>query len=181
MGRRIYLINLPTMGKFKSLAAFAFIAFFSSIASSSVPVLSTITEHNNFAKMTDNWIPACQHNRGRGNKRGGGRGGRASRPLSPVLEQRPPGSPIANTISVQQGVPSTDDNLLNMFLEVIALLLLITSHCITVVLAHVKHAGCGFNSKQKLFFSGSPSQNKRKDKVTTFTGTDSSERHRYSS
>ena len=82
--------------------------------------------------MADNWSPVRQYNRGRGNQRGGGRGGRAGRPLNLVLEQRPPGSPIANTISVKQGVPSTDDNLLNIFLEVIALLLLIASYCIAV-------------------------------------------------
>jgi hypothetical protein len=169
------------MGNCKLLAAFAFIAFFSLIAYSSVPVLSTITEHNTSTKMADNWIPARQHSRGRGNQRGGGRGGRASRPLGLVLEQRPPKSPIANTISVQQGVPSADDDLINIFLEVIALLLLIACNCITVVLAHVKHAGCGFISQTKKSFLGSPSQNKRKDNVTTITGTDSSERHRYSS
>ncbi len=73
------------MGNFKSLAAFAFIAFFSIIAYSIVPVRSTTTEHINFNKMADNWIPVRQHNRGRGNQRGGGRGGRASRPLSPAL------------------------------------------------------------------------------------------------
>jgi hypothetical protein len=137
------------MGNFKSLVAFAFIAFFSLSAYSSLPVLSTITEHNNCTKMADNWILARHHNRGRGNQRGGGRGGRAGRPLIPVLEQRPPGSPIVNTISVQHGVHSTDDNFLNMFVEVLIPLLLIASHCITVVLAHVKHARCGFISKIK--------------------------------
>ncbi len=104
------------MGKFKSPVAFALIALFSSIAYSSVPVTSTITEYSNYTKMADKWIPSRQHNRCRGNQKGGGRGGRAGRPLSPVLDQRPPGSPIANTISVKKGVPSTDDNLLNIFL-----------------------------------------------------------------
>ena len=55
------------MGKFKSLAAFAFIILSSSIAYSSVQALSTTTEHNNYTKMADNWIPIRQHNRGRGN------------------------------------------------------------------------------------------------------------------
>ena len=104
-----------------------------------------------------------QHNRGHANQRGGGRGGRAGGPLSPILEQRPPGSLIANTISVQQGVPSNDDNLLKNFLEVLIPLLLIASHCITVVLAHVKHAGCGFISKTKTIFLrlSEPKQKKR--------------------
>ncbi len=56
------------MGNFKSLVAFAFIAFFSLIAHLSVPVSSTTTEHNNHTKMADNWSPARQHNRGRGNQ-----------------------------------------------------------------------------------------------------------------
>ena len=93
------------MGKFILLAAFAYIALSSSIAYTPVPILSTATEHNNHTKMGDNWIPVRQNNRGLGNHRGGGRGGRACRPLSPVIDQRPPGSPIANTISVKQGVP----------------------------------------------------------------------------
>ncbi len=45
------------MGKFKPLDAFAFIAFFSLIAYLSVPVPSTITEHNIYTKMADNWSP----------------------------------------------------------------------------------------------------------------------------
>ena len=136
------------MGKFISLAALAYIAFTSSFAYATVPVRSTpTTKHNNHTKMEDNWIPIRQNNRGRGNQRGGGRGGRLGRPPSPGIDHRAPNSPIANTISVQQGVPSTDDNLLNIFLEVLILALLLASHRITVVLAHVKHAGCGFISK----------------------------------
>ena len=141
------------MGKFISLAAFAFITFTSSFAYATVPVRSTTTiEHNNHNKMADGWIPIRQNNRGRGNQRGGGRGGRLGRPPSPGIDQRAPGSPIANTISVQQGVPSTDDNLLNIFLEVLILALLFASHRITVVLAHVKHVGYGFISKTKTGF-----------------------------
>ncbi len=90
-----------------------------------------------------------QHNRGRGIPRGGGRGGRVGRPRSPVLEQRPPGSPIVNTLSVQQGVPSSNDNILDTFLEVLTLNLILAFHCITVVLTHVKNVGCGFISKLK--------------------------------
>ena len=134
--------------KFISLVAFAYIAFTSLFAYATVQVRSTpATEHNNHTKMADNWIPIRQNNRGRGNQRGGGRGGRLGRPSSPGIEQRTPGSPIANTISVQQGVPSTDDNLLKIFLEVLILALLFASHRITVVLAHAKHDGCGFISK----------------------------------
>ncbi len=93
------------MGNFISLATFAYLAFSSSIAYSPVLVLSTATEHNNHTKMANNKIPIRQNNRGRGNQRGGERGGRAGRPLSPGIDLWPPGSPIANTISVQQGVP----------------------------------------------------------------------------
>ena len=45
------------MGKFISLAAFAYIAFSSSIAYLPVLVLSTASEHNNHTKMADNMIP----------------------------------------------------------------------------------------------------------------------------
>ena len=58
------------MGKFISLAAFAYIDFSSSIAYSPVLVLSTATEHNNHTKMAYNRIPIRQNNRGRGNQRG---------------------------------------------------------------------------------------------------------------
>ena len=71
------------------------------------------------------------------------------RPRSPGVKQRPPGSPIANTISVLQGIPSSNENILNTFLEVLALYLIIAFHCITVVMAHVKNDGCGFISKIK--------------------------------
>ena len=64
------------MGKFISLAAFAFITFTSSFAYATVPVRSTTAnEHNNHNKMADDWIPIRQNNRARGNQRGGGRGG----------------------------------------------------------------------------------------------------------
>jgi hypothetical protein len=114
-----------------------------------VYVLSTSIDHNNHNKMVDNWIPVRQHNRSRGIQRGGGKGGRVGRPSSPGLEQRPPGSPIAHALFVHQGRPSCNDNILNTFLEVLTLYLILAFHCITVVLAHVKNAGCGFISKIK--------------------------------
>ncbi len=94
------------MGKFDSFTALVFIAF--SIISSytivlvPLPILSTAIEHNNHNKMAYNLIPVPQHNRGRDIPRGGGKGGRVGRPRSPGLEQRPLGSPIADTLSLQQ-------------------------------------------------------------------------------
>jgi hypothetical protein len=83
------------MGKFISLAAFAFITFTSSFAYATVPVRSTTAiEHNNHNKMADDWIPIRQNNRGRGNQRGGGRGGRLGRPPQP--RHRPSGAQLTN-------------------------------------------------------------------------------------
>ena len=138
------------MGHINSFTALIFIAFSTIITYTTMSLMSTSIDHNNHNKMANNWIPVRQHNRGRGIPRGGGRGGRVGRPRSPGLEQRPPGSPsIANTLSVQQGIPSSNDNILNSFLEVLTLYLIFAFHCITVVMAHVKNVGCGFISKIK--------------------------------
>ena len=83
--------------------------------------------------MTDNWIPMRHHNRERGNQRGGGRGGRGGRPASPDRGLQPPCSLVANMITVQQGLPSSKDNILNTFLKVLTF----AFHGITVVQAHV--------------------------------------------
>ena len=135
------------MAKFKSRDTLAFIALFTVIAYATVPVQTNTIEHNKRASMADNWVLIHQRNRGRGNpQRGGERGGPGGRPLNPGHGLQPPGLPIANTISVAHGVSSSSDITLNTFLEV----LIFAFHCITVVLAHVKHVGCGFISKLKL-------------------------------
>jgi hypothetical protein len=96
--------------------------------------------------MVDNRVLIRQHYRGRGNwQREGGCGGRGGRLANHDRGLQPPSSPITNTISVHQEVLSSNDKTLNTFLEVIILKFI----NITVVLAHVKHARCGFISKLK--------------------------------
>ena len=122
------------MAKLKSHATLTFIAFLTVIAYTTVPVQTNTIEHNKHTNMADNWVPIRRRNRRRGNpQRGVGRGGPGGRPFNPSRGLRPAGSPIANTISVSQGVSSSSDITLNTFLEV----MIFAFHRITVVLAIV--------------------------------------------
>ena len=143
------------MGKFNPFTALVFNSLSIITTYTTVSVLSTSIDHNNHNKMANSWIPVRQHNSGRGIPRGGGRGGRVGRPYSPGLEQQPPGSPIANTLFVQQGIPSSHDNILNTFLEVLTLYLILAFHCISVVPAHAKMLDADSFPKSKMLYSNS--------------------------
>jgi len=135
------------MAKFKSHDTFAFIALFTVIAYITVPVQTNTMEHHTPTNVTDNRVPIRQRNRGRGNpQRGRVRGGLGDRPLNHGHGLLPPGSPSATTISVAQGASSSNDITLYTFLKV----LIFAFHCISVVLAHVKHDGCGLNLQTKI-------------------------------
>ena len=86
--------------------------------------------------MAGKWIPIRIRGRGRGNPAMGNRGGRGGRQASTVAGRGHPvgGSPIATRLSIQQGVPSMDDNLD----IVLTVKLNTTSHCITVDLTNVE-------------------------------------------
>ena len=102
---------------------------------------STITSYtqgildNTCIKVADEWIPICNRGRGRENQVMGNTCDGGGRQAPTVAGRSHPvgGSPIATRLSIQQGVPSTEEKL-DLFLTV---KLNTTPHYITVDLVHV--------------------------------------------
>ena len=95
--------------------------------------------------MANESIPIRIRGGGQGIPAMGNIGGRGGRQAPTVAGRGHPigGSPIATRLSIQQGVPSTDD-IVDIFLMV---KLNTTSHCITLDLAHVKKFKVALNPR----------------------------------